>query len=129
MIMEADWLGFVLVPWKAETLKGRRLVARYSVKVDEEKQLEAIRRLTNFLGTGYDFVRLVKLALGRFWRRFNRPMEDTTKLICSESVVRFLNASGATQLASPASWTPEAVFTFVQDNPELFQLEEELSHD
>jgi len=124
MVMETNLAGFVLVPWKEELLKGRRLIARYTVCVDEKKQIEAIRRLACYLGTGYDFVRLLRLAIGGFWQKFKNPSHAPTKILCSESVVRFINSLGVVSLTCPEAWTPAEVYLFVKENPKLFKLEE-----
>lgn len=118
--MEADWKGFILVPWDTKTLKGRRLVARYSISVDQESQLEALHELTFYLGTGYDFFNMIPMALRRVKTRFRNPFDMTDRIICSESVVRFLNSCGATDLPFPHSWTPEDVYSYVQERPEMF---------
>ena len=124
MIMEADWKGFILVPWDTKTLKGRQLVARYTVNVPEKDQLASLHLLTFFLGTGYDFFNLLPMALRRVKKRFNNPFDHTGRLICSESVVRFLNECGATDLPFPHAWTPEDIYSYIQERPDMFKRQE-----
>lgn len=120
MIMEADWIGFVLAPWDGVVPKGRELVARFKVNVPEENQLAAIHKLTFLLGAGYNYRSLAILAVRRFVRQFNNPLTSPKKVICSESVVMFLNEAGATELENPGSWTPDDVYSYVINHPEMF---------
>lgn len=126
MIMEADWKGFILVPWDLQTLEGRQLVARYAVNVPEEDQLESLHKLTFYLGKGYDFFNLIPLALRRIKKRVRNPFDNTEKLICSESVVRFLNGCGATDLEHPHTWIPDDLYHYVQQRPDMFIKQEGL---
>ena len=120
MIMESDWGGFTMVPWDSPTIKGKQLIARYTINAEEAVQVEAVRGLVDFLGTGYDYMSLVALAIRRLRKGFERPFTSPTKLICSESVVKFINACGVADLPKPHMWTPQDVYTFVSTNPALF---------
>lgn len=124
LIMEVDWDGFVLKPWCTQSLNGRTLVARFSLVIDEHKQLEAIHRLALKLGARYGFFRLLPLIVRRFISSFRRTIGGEHRLICSESVVMFINECGIDSLASPSSWTPEDVYSYVRNHPSLFVLEE-----
>ena len=128
MIMEVHWKGFILVPWDAKTLKGRKLVARYSINVPVEDQLEALHRLTFYLGVGYDYFNLIPMALRRIRAQFQNPFNSEGRIICSESVVHFLNDCGAAKLLHPHSWTPEDLYSYVKKNPDMF-VEREVGHD
>jgi hypothetical protein len=120
MIMESDWGGFHIVPWDSPTIKGKKLIARYDIVADQDIQIEAIRSLVDFLGTGYNYMSLIPLGLRRIRKTIEFPFISPTKLICSESVVKFINACGVADLENPHRWTPSDVYEFVETHPELF---------
>ena len=124
MIMEASWNGFVLIPWDEKPLMGRRLVARYSINVPVERQLAALHKLTFLLGFGYDYFSLLPLIFRRFRARFKNPFSSSRKIICSETIVTFLNTCGAADLSDPTSWTPGDLYDYVKADPEMFKREE-----
>ena len=124
MIMESDWGGFKIIPWDSPTIKGKELLARYSINADVELQLQSIRELVEFLGTGYDYMTLLALAIRRIRKGFERPLTSPTKLICSESVVKFINGCGVSDLQKPHTWTPQDVYAFIVEHPELFTKQE-----
>jgi hypothetical protein len=124
MIMESDWFGFRVIPWDSPSLQTKKLIARYSVNADQAVQLGAIRELVDFLGTGYDYMALIPLAARRIKRGIERPFTSPTKLICSESVVKFINGCGVADLQQPHRWTPDDVLTYVQSHPDLFTRQE-----
>lgn len=124
MVMEADWWGFRVVPWESNVMANNRLVARFWVNAPEEKQLNALRKLTCFLGVGYDYLRLAMMTLRRVRARVEEPFEDTKRIICSQSVMVFLNECGITNIRNPAAWTPEDVYAYVKNNPDFFTRQE-----
>jgi hypothetical protein len=124
MIMESDWGGFKIIPWDSPTIKGKQLLARYSVNAGQAEQLESIRALVDFLGTGYDYMTLLALAVRRLRKGFERPFTSPTKLICSESVVKFINGCGVAKLGKPHTWTPQDVYAFISTRPDLFTKQE-----
>lgn len=107
--MEANGRGFMIVPW-AKWRTGNVMVARYSLDVPEEAQMESLRGLAEFLGSQYDYISILGFALRRFLGRMRNPFDTSSKLVCSEAVARFLHLTGVPSLQyfdDYGTWAPE----------------------
>jgi hypothetical protein len=108
-VMEANGRGFMIVPW-AKWRTHNTLVARYRLTTDMDAQLASLRKLSEFLGSQYDYVSILGFAIRRFWSRVRNPFDSGKKLVCSEAVARFLYLTGDTSLqyfSDYGSWVPE----------------------
>lgn len=100
MVLTADEEGFILVPW--ERWEAQNTIV-YTFKLVGNSVQEAIGWLgRKYLGTKYDYgsfwANAVRHRLGVIWRvlgpYLTSKLVNPQKLICSESVIRFLNHAG-----------------------------------
>jgi hypothetical protein len=106
-VMEANGRGFMLVPWSKWRTQNT-LIARYRITAPSDVQLESLRELAESLGAEYDYMSLFAFVIRRFHRRMQNPLDDSSKLICSEAVARFLHGvMGGDSFIDSGSWTPE----------------------
>lgn len=118
MVMEAYWTGFRLLPISQWNVG--EVVECFTLTVPEEKQVEALRKQKDYLETEYDYLSILPLLLRRVKSRFKNPFDSPEKLICSESVAKFLNDCGVAKIDNPSSWTPGDLYRFIKSNKELF---------
>jgi hypothetical protein len=111
MVMEATGKGFNLIPWN-RWAKKNQLVARFALDVPRDKELEALHRIADKLGAEYDTVSLFGFFFRRWKKRGANPLDDPTKLICSEAVARFLQEVGIDAFQNPGEWTPADIFQY-----------------
>jgi hypothetical protein len=121
-VMEANGRGFMLVPW-SKWRKSNTMVARYSLSIGEAAQIESLRALSGSLGAEYDYVSLLGFIFRRFKKRMANPLNNPTKLICSEAVANFLAGAGLVGFGSPGTWVPEDLMDEARSREE-FILEE-----
>ena len=121
--MESEWGGFRLLPWDSTLREDTRLVARYTVQVPEEVQRSSLQSLTSYLGTGYAYKSLLPIAAKILKRTMSRPFISPARLICSESVVLFINKCGAGNMQEPHKWSPEDVLSYIRSKPDMFNKE------
>lgn len=105
MVMEATGKGFNLIPWN-KWEKKNKLVARFALDIPRDKELEALHRIADKLGDEYDTVSLFGFFFRRWKKRGANPLDDPTKLICSEAVACFLQEAGIDAFQNPGEWTP-----------------------
>jgi len=121
-VMEANGRGFMLVPWKKWRTKNT-LVARYELSVESDKQLGSIQRLAEYLGSQYDYVSLFGFVLRRFMKRMGNPLDNATKLVCSEAVAKFLYGAGLDRFKEAQTFTPEDIYEIAQEDDVFVQQE------
>jgi len=112
-VMEANGRGFMLVPW-SKWRTHNELVARYELSTVPESQLEALRELSNALGAEYDYVSILGFIWRRFMGRMKNPLDNPTKLVCSEAVAKFLYLAGLKGFDEPETWTPQDIMLRAQ---------------
>jgi len=117
-VMESTGRGFMLTPWSKWRARNQ-IVARYTLTVDQSRQIESLRELSDSLGSEYDYVGILGFLLRRFMKRMSNPMDNPTKLFCSEAVARFLLASGLEEFSEPATWTPQDLLLVANKHPGL----------
>lgn len=84
LVVEATGRGFVLVPWSCWR-QHSRLVARFALRIAEDRQLAALGVLAERLAEEYD-----KVGRWRAWRRcWRRPRN-----LCTETVMTFITLCG-----------------------------------
>jgi hypothetical protein len=123
LVMEATGRGFNVIPWK-KWKNENTLVARFKIAVPEATELEALRRIATRLGSEYDTISLFGFFLRRWKKRGSNPLDDPTKLICSEAVAYFLSYAGFEEFASAGEWTPADIFLRAIESPDRFIKEE-----
>jgi len=123
LVMEATGRGFNIVPWN-RWKKSHTLVARFRIIVPEATELEALRDIAKLLGSEYDTISLFGFFFRRWKTRGRNPLDDPTKLICSEAVARFLSFAGFKEFDSAGEWTPADIFQKAIESPERFKNEE-----
>lgn len=121
MVLEAQGRGFVSVSWK-RWRKKNRLIARYSLRLPDDRVRDGLRFLSSRLGDEFDTRALFGFLLRPYVRR--NFLDSPKKLFCSEAVAEFLRVVGVKLPREPSAITPKELFYFVRDNPELFCLEE-----
>ena len=117
MVMEAQWRGFVIVPWTRWRQKNR-LVARFSLRVPEVDQAEALRKLAGRLGEEYDTLGLFGFALRRWRKRSRNVFASSKKLYCSEACAELVRDSGIA-IGDPESFEPQDLFEFLSSSPSV----------
>ena len=121
-VLEANGRGFMLVPW-SKWRTNHDMVARYEVNVPEKAQLESLQKLAEMLGAQYDYVSILGFALRRFWKRMANPLDDTTKLVCSEAVAIFLRDAGLERFKEVETYTPEDILRIAREDDVFVQQE------
>jgi hypothetical protein len=123
MVLEARQQGFVSVPWK-RWKRHNKLVARYSLRVPDERLRAGLHYLSGRLGDQFD----VRALFGFLFRgRLGRNLLNSpSRLFCSEAVAGFLQVAGVELERRPGDISPKELLQFAQDNPEIFCLEEHL---
>ncbi|MFW6067425.1 MAG: hypothetical protein ACOC97_03745 [Myxococcota bacterium] len=124
LVMEATGRGLNVVPWRRWRQKNT-LVARFRPTLPLEDQVRALHRMGHLLGSEYDTISLWGFACRRWQKRAKNPLDDPTKLICSEAVARMLKIMGVKSFRRPGDWTPAEVYRFVRARPRLFEPVEE----
>jgi hypothetical protein len=119
LVMEATGRGFNVIPWK-KWRKNHVLVARFEIAVPASTELEALRKTAELLGSEYDTISLFGFFFRRWKKRGANPLDDPTKLICSEAVACFLGYAGFEEFASAGEWTPADLFARAIESPERF---------
>ncbi len=126
MVLEAQGRGFVSIPWR-RWRKKNRLVARYSLRLPDEKVMNGLRYLSGRLGDQYDMRALIGfLFRGIIGRNF---LNSPRKLLCSEAVARFLEVSGVKLPRRAGDINPKELMCFAEDHPDIFCLEEHIDAD
>jgi len=96
MVMQAEWWGFELRPWK-RWQKENTLVAEFGVYGGG--YYSSLTDLAKWLGSRYDFKSALLVGVSswfKYWfkSKFSiRPSRTPHKLMCAESVVRFLQSN------------------------------------
>lgn len=122
LAMEVQGRGFVIVPWD-KWKKSNKLIARYSLRLPEDRILLALNKIVARLGDAYDTFSLFGFFL-LFWGGFSRNVTDSTeKLVCSEAVALFLHHAGL-EVGDIGKVTPRDLMLLVESSPEVFSREE-----
>lgn len=117
MVLEADSTGFRIITL-ARFNTSNQVVEMVPPKIDVSGSMAFIGQ---WLGTPYDWKSLfgegLVMLLRRLGRRIRNPFTSSSKLICSESVVRLLQHAkypGAETLI-PDSTSPEDLLDFLKE--------------
>ena len=111
MVMQAEWWGFEVRPWK-RWQKENTLVAEFGVYGGG--YYSSLLKLAKLLGSRYDFRSAILVGIKgwfRYWFRSKfsfRPSRTPHKLMCTESVIIFLqdNNCSATADLNPEETSP-----------------------
>jgi hypothetical protein len=89
MVMQAETWGYEIRPWN-RWCKENVLVAEFSIVCPRVP--ESLRWIATFLGTRYDYRAAILSGIWRWVKRWfkGRCLNDPTKLMCSEGVIRML---------------------------------------
>ncbi len=112
MVMEATGRGFRMVPWAGWCLHNS-MKARFALRVAEDVQLTALQNLAEKLGAEYDYISLLGFLWRRWRKRYDNPLDDAKRLICSEAVATFLGLCGL-KMDDPSSYTPNDLFVLLE---------------
>lgn len=121
MVLEARRQGFVSVPWK-RWKKHNKLMARYSLRLPDDRLRDGLRYLSGRLGDQFDLRALFGFLFRGRWGR--NLLNSPSRLFCSEAVAGFLQMAGVKLPRQPGDISPKELLEFAQDRPDIFCLEE-----
>ena len=99
LVMQAEVWGYELRPWRRWQHENT-LVEQFLFKEGGRELALPLREVAENLGTKYDFKAALWVGIVGWFKRWLkarltfRPSRTPKKLMCSESVIRFLNAAG-----------------------------------
>ena len=124
MVMQAEAWGFEVRPWK-RWRRENKLVAEF--RLIDLPSLRALQHIAALIGAEYDYASAIWSGLCAWFRRWSkskfslRPSRSPRKLMCSESVIRFLKeaGSGAVQELDEETTSPGELLDIVRKSTEF----------
>lgn len=112
MIMHATIGGFKLNQWN-KWKKNKIIVAEFECLEDLS---DGLKIMASQLDNHYDYLEVIMLAFKRWFKKFKNPIQDKTRLSCSEALTLLLQTHNFALDMDPSSTTPEDLLNFCENN-------------